>query len=121
MSDGRLNPEELSRLPDEELMAELTAIAEKWRPYRSLATSYLFSAAFDQAGLRLSRRRVVRVVFLTAIRLLEGELLTTTMEHRGGHNHGNAPSSWLRREKWRAGPVTVVRGWQLRRQLRTQA
>ena len=98
MSDGRLNPDVLSRLPDEELMAELTAIpgigpwtvqgalivalqredvvlpgdlalrkaiqaayrldhlpvqqevlaiAEKWRPYRSLATSYLFSAAFE--------------------------------------------------------------------------
>jgi len=26
--------------------AEVLAIAEKWRPYRSLATSYLFSAAF---------------------------------------------------------------------------
>jgi DNA-3-methyladenine glycosylase II len=103
MSDGRLNPDELSRLPDEELMAELTAIpgigpwtvqgalivalqredvvlpgdlalrkairaaygldhlpaqqevlaiAEKWRPYRSLATSYLFSAAFDPAPPR---------------------------------------------------------------------
>jgi 3-methyladenine DNA glycosylase/8-oxoguanine DNA glycosylase len=25
------------------------AIAEKWRPYRSLATSYLFSAAFEPA------------------------------------------------------------------------
>ena len=25
------------------------AIAEKWRPYRSLATSYLFSAAFESA------------------------------------------------------------------------
>jgi len=25
-------------------------IAEKWRPYRSLATSYLFSAAFEPAG-----------------------------------------------------------------------
>jgi DNA-3-methyladenine glycosylase II len=98
LSDGRLNPDVLSRLPDEELMAELTAIpgigpwtvqgaliialqredvvlpgdlalrkavqvayqldhlpaqqevlaiAEKWRPYRSLATSYLFSAAFE--------------------------------------------------------------------------
>ena len=97
MSDGRLDPGVLSSLPDEELMAELTAIpgigpwtvqgalivalqredvvlpgdlalrkavqaayqldhlpaqqevlaiAEKWRPYRSLATSYLFSAAF---------------------------------------------------------------------------
>jgi DNA-3-methyladenine glycosylase II len=100
MSDGRLDPDELSRLPDEDLMTELTAIpgigpwtvqgalivalqredvvlpgdlalrkavqaayrldhlpapeevlavAEKWRPYRSLATSYLFSAVFDPA------------------------------------------------------------------------
>jgi DNA-3-methyladenine glycosylase II len=99
MSDGRLNPDVLSRLPDDELMAELTVIpgigpwtvqgaliialqredvvlpgdlalrkavqiayqldhlpaqeevlviAEKWRPYRSLATSYLFSAAFER-------------------------------------------------------------------------
>jgi DNA-3-methyladenine glycosylase II len=98
LSDGRLNAEALSRLSDDELMAELTAIpgigpwtvqgaliialgrddvvlpgdlalrkaiqatyqldhlpsqqevisiAEKWRPYRSLATSYLFSAAFE--------------------------------------------------------------------------
>jgi DNA-3-methyladenine glycosylase II len=101
LSDGRLDPDVLSGLPDDELMAELTAIpgigpwtvqgaliialqredvvlpgdlalrkavqaayrlghvpspdevlaiAEKWRPYRSLATSYLFSAAFEQAG-----------------------------------------------------------------------
>jgi DNA-3-methyladenine glycosylase II len=101
LSDGRLDPDVLSRLPDDELMAELTAIpgigpwtvqgamllalqredvalpgdlalrkaiqaayqldhrptqeevlaiAEKWRPYRSLATSYLFSAAFEQTG-----------------------------------------------------------------------
>ena len=99
LSDGRLNPDALGRLPDDELMAELTvipgigpwtvqgaliialqredvvlpgdlalrkaiqaayqldhlptqqevlAIAEKWRPYRSLATSYLFSAAFER-------------------------------------------------------------------------
>ena len=98
LSDGRLEADALSRLPDDELMAELTtipgigpwtvqgallvalkredvvlpgdlalrkavqaaygldhrpsqdevlAIAEKWRPYRSLATSYLFSAAFE--------------------------------------------------------------------------
>ena len=98
LSDGRLNQDVLSKLPDEELMAELTAIpgigpwtvqgallialqredvvlpgdlalrkavqaayqldhlpseqevlsiAEKWRPHRSLATSYLFSAAFE--------------------------------------------------------------------------
>jgi len=98
LSDGRLNADVLSSLPDDELMTELTAIpgigpwtvqgallialkredvvlpgdlalrkavqaaygldhrpsqdevlaiAEKWRPYRSLATSYLFSAAFE--------------------------------------------------------------------------
>jgi DNA-3-methyladenine glycosylase II len=100
LTDGRLDQDVLSRLPDDELMAELTeipgigpwtvqgallialqredvvlpgdlalrkavqaayrldhlpsqqevlAIAEKWRPYRSLATSYLFSAAFEPA------------------------------------------------------------------------
>jgi DNA-3-methyladenine glycosylase II len=98
LTDGRLDADALSRLPDDELLAELTAIpgigpwtvqgamlialkredvvlpgdlalrkavqaaygldhrpsqdevlaiAEKWRPYRSLATSYLFSAAFE--------------------------------------------------------------------------
>ena len=101
LTDGRLDQDVLSTLPDDELMAELTAIsgigpwtvqgamlvalrredvvlpgdlalrkavqaayqldhlptqeevlaiAEKWRPYRSLATSYLFSAAFEPAG-----------------------------------------------------------------------
>ena len=100
MTDGRLDPGVLGSLPDDELMAALTAIpgigpwtvqgaliialgredvvlpgdlalrkavrtaygldhlpapqevldiAEKWRPYRSLATSYLFSAAYEQA------------------------------------------------------------------------
>ena len=100
MSDGRLNTGALSTLPDDEIIAELTAIpgigpwtvqgallialqredvvlpgdlalrkavqaayqlghlptqdeviaiAEKWRPYRSLATSYLFSSAFEPA------------------------------------------------------------------------
>jgi DNA-3-methyladenine glycosylase II len=34
----------LDHLPAEQ---EVLAIAEKWRPYRSLATSYLFSAAFE--------------------------------------------------------------------------
>jgi DNA-3-methyladenine glycosylase II len=99
--DGRLDADVLSGLPDEEVMAALTAvpgigpwtaqgallvalgredvvlpgdlalrkavrtayqldhvptqqevlaIAERWRPYRSLATSYLFSAAFEPAG-----------------------------------------------------------------------
>ena len=98
LSDGRLDPDILSQLPDDEVIAALTtipgigpwtaqgalilalrredvvlpgdlalrkaikrayeldhipsqaevlAIAEKWRPYRSVATSYLFSAAFD--------------------------------------------------------------------------
>jgi DNA-3-methyladenine glycosylase II len=101
LTDGRLDAEVLSALPDDELLAELTAIpgigpwtvqgallvalqredvvlpgdlalrkaiqaaygldhlpaqqevldiAEKWRPYRSLATSYLFSAAAARAG-----------------------------------------------------------------------
>ena len=100
LTDGRLNQDVLSSLPDDELLAELTtipgigpwtvqgamlialgredvvlpgdlalrkavqaayrldhlpaqqevlAVAEKWRPYRSLATSYLFSAAFEPA------------------------------------------------------------------------
>jgi DNA-3-methyladenine glycosylase II len=99
LSDGRLNADVLSSLPDDELLAELTAIpgigpwtvqgaliialgredvvlpgdlalrkaiqaayqldrlpaqqevldiAKNWRPYRSLATSYLFSAAFER-------------------------------------------------------------------------
>jgi DNA-3-methyladenine glycosylase II len=38
---------QLDHLPAQE---EVLAIAEKWRPYRSLATSYLFSAAFEQAA-----------------------------------------------------------------------
>jgi DNA-3-methyladenine glycosylase II len=107
MSDGRLDQDTLSGLPDEELIAELTTIpgigpwtvqgamlvalgredvvlpgdlalrravqaayglghipaqqevldiAEKWRPYRSLATSYLFSAAFEAAGAAPARQ-----------------------------------------------------------------
>ncbi len=101
LSDGRLDADALSRLPDDEILAELTAIpgigpwtvqgallvalkredvvlpgdlalrkavqtaygldhrpsqdevlaiAEKWRPYRSLATSYLFSAVEPATG-----------------------------------------------------------------------
>ncbi len=34
---------------------EVLAVAEKWRPYRSLATSYLFSAAFDRSGAAASK------------------------------------------------------------------
>ena len=107
LTDGRLDQDVLSSLPDDELMAELTAIpgigpwtvqgaliialgredvvlpgdlalrkavqatyglgqlpteeeilaiAEKWRPYRSLATSYLFSAAFEPAEALADRR-----------------------------------------------------------------
>jgi DNA-3-methyladenine glycosylase II len=37
---------QLGHLPTQQ---EVLAIAEKWRPYRSLATSYLFSAAFEPA------------------------------------------------------------------------
>jgi DNA-3-methyladenine glycosylase II len=101
LTDGRLDADVLSSLPDDEVLTELTAIpgigpwtvqgallvalkredvvlpgdlalrkaiqaaygldhrpsqdevlaiAEKWRPYRSLATSYLFSAAEPDAG-----------------------------------------------------------------------
>jgi DNA-3-methyladenine glycosylase II len=35
---------QLDHLPSQQ---EVIGIAEKWRPYRSLATSYLFSAAFE--------------------------------------------------------------------------
>ena len=38
---------ELDHLP---LEAEVLAIAEKWRPYRSLATSYIFSSAHEPAS-----------------------------------------------------------------------
>ena len=37
---------QLGHLPSQQ---EVLDIAEKWRPYRSLATSYLFSAAFEPA------------------------------------------------------------------------
>jgi len=37
------------RLDHRPTQEEVLAIAEKWRPYRSLATSYLFSAAFEPA------------------------------------------------------------------------
>jgi DNA-3-methyladenine glycosylase II len=101
ISDGRLDPVVLSGLPDDQILAELTAIpgigpwtvqgalilalgredvvlpgdlalrkairaayrldhlptqqevldiAESWRPYRSLATGYLFSAVFEPPG-----------------------------------------------------------------------
>ncbi len=37
---------QLDHLPAEE---EVLAIAERWRPYRSLATAYLFSAAYEES------------------------------------------------------------------------
>jgi DNA-3-methyladenine glycosylase II len=36
---------ELDRLPSEQ---EVLALAERWRPFRSLATSYLFASVFDR-------------------------------------------------------------------------
>lgn len=36
---------ELDHLPSQD---EVSVIAEKWRPYRTMATSYMFSAAFDE-------------------------------------------------------------------------
>ena len=107
LSDGRLDTDVLSSQPDDQIIAELTAIpgigpwtvqgaliialgredvvlpgdlalrkavraayqldhlpaqqevldiAENWRPYRSLATSYLFSAAFEPAEAPPGRR-----------------------------------------------------------------
>jgi DNA-3-methyladenine glycosylase II len=107
LADGQLDPDVLSSQPDDEIIAELTAIsgigpwtvqgallislrredvvlpgdlalrkavqaayqldhlpteqevldiAEKWRPYRSLATSYLFSAAYEPAEPPAERR-----------------------------------------------------------------
>jgi DNA-3-methyladenine glycosylase II len=44
---------QLGQLPTQQ---EVLDIAEKWRPYRSLATSYLFSAAFEAAGAAPGRR-----------------------------------------------------------------
>ena len=38
---------QLARLPSQD---EVRAIAERWRPYRSLATSYLFSATLKKFG-----------------------------------------------------------------------
>jgi DNA-3-methyladenine glycosylase II len=43
---------QLGHLPTQD---EVLAIAEKWRPYRSLATSYLFSAAFEPAEAPATR------------------------------------------------------------------
>jgi len=47
----------LGHLPSQQ---EVLAIAEKWRPYRSLATSYLFSAAFEPADPDDVTRRIIQ-------------------------------------------------------------
>ncbi len=39
---------------------EVLAIAERWRPYRSLATSYLFSAPVERSRARAATPRAVR-------------------------------------------------------------
>lgn len=44
---------QLGHLPAKD---EVLAIADKWRPHRSLATSYLISAAFGPAETSLSSR-----------------------------------------------------------------
>ena len=44
------------RLDHRPTQQEVLDIAEKWRPYRSLATSYLFSAAYDRPRRHRSPR-----------------------------------------------------------------
>jgi hypothetical protein len=46
----------IAQLIDARPEQEVLAIAEKWRPYRSLATSYLFSAAFEPAEAPIAPR-----------------------------------------------------------------
>ena len=54
-----------------------------------MAWGRLFRSEHPVAG------RVVPVMHLIAFRLRQAGPLTTTMEHRSGCDHGNAPSSWL--------------------------
>ena len=44
--------------PDLPSQAEVLKIAELWRPYRSLATSYLFQEAFDSSSHHSSVTKV---------------------------------------------------------------
>jgi DNA-3-methyladenine glycosylase II len=48
--DGRLSDETLSRLTDDQIEATLTEVpgAERWRPDRSLAVSYLFASEYEK-------------------------------------------------------------------------
>lgn len=55
LSDGWLDEEAMAALPDDDFIAALTEIsgigpwtAQGVRPFRSLATSYLFASAFDR-------------------------------------------------------------------------
>jgi hypothetical protein len=58
---------------------------------RYAAWVWLFEVSIRVAG------RVVPVMHLIASRRLQAGPLTTTMLHRRGQNHHDAPSSWLRR------------------------
>jgi DNA-3-methyladenine glycosylase II len=49
--DGRLSDEAFARMTDDEIEAALTEVsgmAGRWRPYRSLAVSYLFASEFEE-------------------------------------------------------------------------
>jgi hypothetical protein len=48
----------------------------------------------SEASIRVAGR-VVPVMHLIASWRLQAGPLTTTMEHRSGSDHGDAPSSWL--------------------------
>ena len=140
MSDGRLDPDVLGALPDDELLAQLTAIsgigpwtvqgallialgredvvlpgdlalrkaiqaayrlghlptqrevldiADKWRPYRSLATSYLFSAAFELAGAPPAARQAALPAETTSRKKDQGTISDDTVAIIGIGNLGS--------------------------------
>lgn len=55
-ADGSLSDAALRGLDDEKILdrlpseQEVLRLAEPWRPYRSLATAYLFQSAFEPGG-----------------------------------------------------------------------
>jgi hypothetical protein len=59
--------------------------------HSDIASVWPFRIEYPVAG------RVVLVMHLIAFQRLGAGSLTTTMGHRGGCDHGNAPSSWLPR------------------------
>jgi len=59
--------------------------------------------------------RVVLLVRVAGFRLPVAGILTTAMFHRRCPDHGDVPSSWLRRGRCRACLVPVVRERQLGR------